>query len=290
MIRTVVIDDEPLARGLLVKLLSAQPDIDIVGQAGDGAAAVRLIREAAPDLVFLDIQMPEKDGFEVLEALDPRRIPEVVFVTAYDRYAVKAFEVRALDYLLKPFDEERLTSALARARERLAGRGTATGAGAEVSGAGGTAGSSASAVHGGANASGAVVDPPGPPILSERVAALLEALAARRGHRTRLVIREKDRAFLLPVESIDWIEADGKYVVVHAGAQNYLVRETLQAMEESLDPEAFLRVSRGAVVRIDRIREVRPFFGGDHLVILSGGQEIATTKSYREGLARLFGK
>jgi two-component system LytT family response regulator len=288
MIRTVVIDDEPLARGLLVKLLSAQPDIDIVGQAGDGAAAVRLIREAAPDLVFLDIQMPEKDGFEVLEALDPRRIPEVVFVTAYDRYAVKAFEVRALDYLLKPFDEERLTSALARARERLAGRGTAAGAGAEVSGAGGAAGSPASAVHGGANASGAAVDPPGPPILSERVAALLEALAARRGHRTRLVIREKDRAFLLPVESIDWIEADGKYVVVHAGAQNYLVRETLQAMEESLDPEAFVRISRSAIVGVSRIREVRPWFGGDHLIVMVSGIELVTTKSYRARLASVF--
>jgi two-component system LytT family response regulator len=282
MIRTVVIDDEPLARGLLVKLLSAQSDIDIVGQAGDGAAAVRLIRNAAPDLVFLDIQMPEKDGFEVLEALDPLRIPEVIFVTAYDRYAVKAFEVRALDYLLKPFDEERLTAALKRARERLAGRGAEEGDGAP--GAAGRAASGADA------ATDVATEPPGPPILSERVAALLEALAARRGHRTRLVIREKDRAFLLPVESIDWIEADGKYVVVHAGSQNYLVRETLQAMEESLDPEAFLRVSRGAVVRIDRIREVRPFFGGDHLVVLAGGQEIATTKSYREGLARLFGK
>jgi two-component system, LytTR family, response regulator len=249
-LRAVIVDDEPPARALLARMLAAHPEVAVVAECGDGALAVRAIEEHAPDVVFLDVQMPELDGFAVLRALPPERVPAVVFVTAYDEFALRAFEVHAVDYLLKPFDEERLARSVARVRDRLESR----------------SGDSAAADLGRA----------------------LAALTARRPFRERLAIRDRDRTFLLPVGEIVWIEAAGKHVQIHAANGSWLVRETLQQIESTLDPDRFVRVSRSAVVPVARIREIRPWARGESVIVLVNGTEVTTSKSYRENLEKLL--
>lgn len=248
-LRAVIVDDEPPARALLARMLAVHPEVAVVAECGDGALAVRAIEEHAPDVVFLDVQMPELDGFAVLRALPPARVPAVVFVTAYDEFALRAFEVHAVDYLLKPFDEERLARAVERVRGRRESRGTETAA-ADL--------------------------------------GALAALAARRPHRERLAIRDRDRTFLLPVGEIVWIEAAGKHVQIHAAHGSWLLRETLQQVEQSLDPDRFVRVSRSAIVPVARIREIRPGLRGESVIVLVNGAEVTTSKSYRENLEKLL--
>ena len=207
-LRVMIVDDEPLARAGLRQLLAELPGVEVAGECGGGAEAVTAIERERPDVVLLDIAMPEVDGFDVLEALDPADRPAVVFVTAYAEHAVRAFEVNAVDYVLKPADPERLRAALGRARERLAPDG------------------------GGREA------------LAARIDELVATLRSREGYASRLLVRHQDRLVPLPVEAIDWSEAADNYVRLHAGGQRHLLRETMKHLEQRLDPARFARIHR----------------------------------------------
>jgi two-component system LytT family response regulator len=247
LIRTLIVDDEPVARAGLRALLSEDPEIEIIGECGNGADTLRMIEDAQPDLVLLDVQMPELDGFGVLRALPRDNWPAVIFVTAFDRYALHAFDHNAVDYLLKPFGDERAREAIARAKQRI--RGTARAAD------------------------------------RERVSAML----AGTGYLRRLAYRERERVAFLAVESIDWIEAEGDYVRIHAGAHAPLIRARLRDLSEQLDPAIFLRVHRSILVNIDRVRELRPASHGDYQALLEDGTRIKVSRTYRDELARRTG-
>src|SRR5262245_7487579 len=217
-IRTLIVDDEPLGRERLRTLLENDPDIELVGECGDGAEAVATLREQECDLVFLDVQMPELDGIEVVDQIGPERMPAVIFVTAYDRYALRAFEVHALDYLLKPFDRERFERALERAKLHIQRAKTSE--------------------------------------AQQQLLALLEEVKPGRKPLDRVVLRSSGRVFFLRVEEIDWIEAAGNYLRLHAGTETHLLRETMNAFEERLDPKQFLRIHRSMIVNCERIQEL----------------------------------
>jgi two-component system LytT family response regulator len=251
-IRTLIVDDEPLGRERIRTLLAADPEIEVIEECPDGPRAIAAIERARPDLVFLDVQMPEVDGFGVLDAIAGERMPAIIFVTAYDRYAVQAFEVHALDYLLKSFDRERFQAALQRAKAEI--RRSREG------------------------------------LLNERLTGLLEDLQAKQKRLTRLVIKSAGRIVFLRVEEIDWIEAADNYVRVHAGRESHLIRETLQSLGNRLDAEKFLRIHRSTLVNLDRIRELRPIFHGDYLVRLNDGTELTLSRSYREKLLEPLGQ
>lgn len=253
-LRTVVADDEPMGRQRLVRLLQAEPDTDVVAACADGQEAVAAIREHAPDIVLLDIQMPHLDGFEVVAALGEAHQPAVIFVTAHDHYALRAFEVHAFDYLLKPVDPERLREAMRRA----------TAPATRVA----------------------------PGSTTRRILTLLEELNARdraRG-RDRLVVRTPERAFFLKCETIDWIEAAGKFVHLHVGRAVHPLRESMAELEQELDPARFLRISRSVIVNVDRIQEIQPWFQGDYVLILTDGTRLTSTRGYRDNMRRLLGR
>jgi two-component system, LytTR family, response regulator len=249
-IRCVVVDDEPRGRERVATLLRAIPDAEIVAQCENGSEAIEVIDALRPDLLFLDIQMPELDGFGVLAAIPRAHLPEVIFVTAHDRYAIKAFEVHAQDYLLKPFDPERLLAAYARAAERVR--------------------------------SDRVRDP------DARVQALLETMEQRRSLRTRVPIRADGRVHFLPVIDIDWIESSDNHVKIHAVGQTHIVRQTLQSMEASLSPTDFIRVHRSSIVNVARIKEIQPWFNGEYVVVLRDGTQVRTSRGYRARLEALM--
>jgi two-component system LytT family response regulator len=244
-LRVLIVDDEAPARSLLREYLGAHPDVEIVGECANGFEAVKLAGEQSPDLVFLDIQMPKLDGFEVLELLDPR--PVVVFCTAFDEYALRAFEVHAVDYLLKPFGRERLAEALARVRERMAAVG----------------------------ASG-----PAP------VPALALAAAARPPGRfsERVLIRDGANVHVLALEQIDYLEAQDDYVAIHAGGRSWLKHETLAELARGLDPARFVRVHRSYVVQVDRIARLELYAKDSRVAILRDGGQLPVSRS---GYARL---
>ena len=246
MIRVLIVDDEPLARERLQMMLDKQHDINIVGECSDGASAVKAIREDAPDLVFLDIQMPELDGFGVLEALDPEVIPTIIFVTAFDQFAIRAFEVHALDYLLKPFDRDRFLKTLQRARSHIDTKRT-----------------------GG---------------LSENIIKLLDSKGSESKYLDRIAIKSAGRIQFVKISEIDWIEAAGNYVKLHVGSDSYLHRETMSGMEEKIDPESFLRIHRSTIVNIDRIKEMQPFFNGEYVVILEDETRLTLSRRNRTKL------
>jgi len=250
-LRAIVVDDEPLAREGIRLLLQADTDVEVVRECANGREAVAAITAEKPDLVFLDVQMPEMDGFEVLRALK-EPLPAVVFVTAWDRYALKAFEVHALDYLLKPFDDERFRDALVRAKSHLKL--------ARVS------------------------------ELSRKLITLLEAQPAPppRDYLSRLAIKDVGRVVFLNVDEIDWIEAADYYVQLHAGAKVYLHRETMQSLEEKLDPRRFLRIHRSAIVNCSRVKELRSQGRRDVSVVLLGGEELRVARSCRDKLESLL--
>ncbi len=249
MIRTLIVDDEPLARERIRGLLASEPDVELVGEARDGREAVSAIESARPDLVFLDVQMPEMDGFAVLEEVSSS-LPLVVFVTAYDRYALQAFEVHALDYLLKPFDGRRFREALERARAYLAGR--------------------------------TIED------VNRRVLALLERLQARRATLNRFVVRSGGRIRFVRARDVDCIEATGNYMRLHVGGEAHLIRETMASLEAKLDPERFVRVHRSWIVNVERIAELQPWFHGSYLVVLPGGRRIHVSRTFRQRIEALL--
>jgi two-component system LytT family response regulator len=240
-IRALLVDDEALARSRLRSLLGAEPDIEIIGECGDGGSAVKDIETLVPDLVFLDVQMPEADGFDVLDAVGLPTMPVVVFVTAYDGYALRAFEVHALDYLLKPFSRDRFQTALARAREEVRRRRD---------------------------------DPASD---REQLAALVRELRESGKRPRRLIVRDGGRVSFLRVEEIDWVESAGNYLRIHVGAETHLVRGTLKGCAERLDPECFLRISRSTIVNLERVRAVHPWTRGELVVVLRDGTQLPTT-------------
>jgi len=248
-IRVAIVDDEPLAREALRLVLATDPEVVVVGDC-IGVDAPALIERAEVELVFLDVQMPEVDGFEVLAALRPGALPATVFVTAHDAYAVRAFEVHAIDYLLKPFDDARLLTALARAKQRLARDGA-----------------------------------PDAPLR-----ALLDERAGRAGHVERFLVRARGKVIVVRTEDLDWIEAADYYATLHAGGEAHLLRQTMAELEASLDARRFVRVHRGAIVNIDRVREVHPLFRGDCTLVLADGTQVRLSRTRRPEFERLFGR
>lgn len=251
-IRALVVDDEPLARDMIREMLENDSDVEIVAECANGREAVEAIKSLKPDLVFLDIQMPELGGFEVLESFDRDSTPYVIFVTAYDQYAVRAFEVHAFDYLLKPFDHERFDAAWNRVKEQI------------------------KLDQGGER--------------DRHILALLEELKSGPRHLERLVIKNGGRVFFLNIDDVHCIESEGNYVRVFDNQKGYLLRETISSLEEQLDPRQFRRIHRSAIVKIDKIKEMQPWFHGEYRIILHGGAQLTLSRSYREKLHELLGR
>lgn len=252
-IKTLIIDDEPLARRNLRLLLEKDPQIEILEECRNGREAVKAINALSPDLIFLDIQMPEMDGFDVLARVGPEHIHAIIFVTAFDQYALKAFDVHALDYLLKPFDDERFVHALNRAKSQIEAR--------EID------------------------------RLSKRLLALLEERDSERkrprnetNYLTRVMIKVSGRVTLLKVDELDFIEADGNYAKLHVGTKAHLLREKMHDLEERLDPAKFVRIHRSVIVNLDRIKEMHPHFNGDYIVVLQDGRKLRLSRTRRENL------
>ncbi len=250
-IRTLIVDDEPLARQRIRALLADEPGIDLIGEFANGSESVAAVTELRPDLMFLDVQMPVLDGFGVLEALGPEGLPAVVFVTAHDRYAVRAFETHALDYLLKPFDRARFRKALERARTHIARKHQ--------------------------------------PGADQQLRALLEDLYAARKPLERLVVKSGTKVTFLRPEEVDYIEAAGNYLRIHAGDEVHLLRETMARLESKLEGTRFLRIHRSTIVNLDCIRELHPSFHGDYTVILRSGVELTMSRGYRDRLQAVMG-
>jgi two-component system LytT family response regulator len=244
-IRALIADDEPLARERVRTLLGSEPDVEVVGEAKDGLETVDAIMATTPDLVFLDVQMPKLDGFEVIDTVGPERMPSVVFVTAFDQHALRAFEVQALDYLLKPFDQERFQSALKRIRRQMDSQETGD--------------------------------------LGRRLLALVKDLKSdqRPSRSDRLVVKSGGRLFFLRADEIDWVEAAGNYVRLHVGAESHLHRQTLADLNARIDPSRFVRIHRCAVVNLDRVVELRGARSGHYEVLLRGGARLSMSRRYR---------
>jgi two-component system, LytTR family, response regulator len=249
-IRVLIVDDERPARQKIRRYLGSEPDIEIIGEASGGREAVAAIRDERPDLIFLDVQMPGLDGFGVIASLDINPLPLFVFVTAHDQFALRAFEVSALDYLLKPFDAARFKKVLDRARHYF-----------ERAGAGG---------------------------LAEKLNRLLEEVRPAPRYVERLLINAEGRAFLLPVERINWIEAARNYVRVHVEGDSYLLRGTIEGLHKKLNPSRFARVNRSQVVNLESIKELQPWFHGEYKIILKDGAQINWSRRYIDRSAELF--
>ena len=266
-IRAVIVDDEPLARAGMRRLMEDVADITVVGEATNGAEAVEVVRRLKPDLLLLDIQMPEMNGFEVLHSLDDGDFGAVIFITAYDTFAVRAFEVQALDYIMKPFDDERFFAVIERARQHLrTGRDDA---------------------------------------LTRRLASLLDTYekraaatpdgdeqetghATRGGFISRVMVKESGRVFFQPVEGIDWIESADYYSRLHVGESKHLIRESMSSLEEQLDPRHFVRIHRTAIVNVERVRELRLDYANRHVVVLAGGTRLPLSRTRKETLERVM--
>jgi two-component system LytT family response regulator len=251
-IRTMVIDDEPLARERIVGLLQQEQDIELVGECADGAQAVSAIQQQSPDLVFLDVQMPACDGFNIIQQVGPDRMPAVVFVTAYDEYALRAFEVHAIDYLLKPFGRDRFQQTLKHAREHLERRRAGD--------------------------------------LGRRLLALVQDVKPEPPKLDRVVVKSGGRVFFLRTDQIDWIEAAGNYVRLHLSDNAHLFRETMNNMEARLDAGRFVRIHRSRIVNTDRIKELQPWFNGEYVVVLQNGSRLPLSRGCREKLQERLAK
>ena len=252
MTRILIADDEPLARERLKMLLVGQEGFEVVGECHDGPSTIDAIRRSKPDLVFLDVQMPGANGFDVVSALGEEELPLFVFVTAFDTYALKAFDVHALDYLLKPFDRERFLQALARARQQL--------------------------------------ERPSNSDLRSRLLELVRDLEPAPQRLERFVIKSGGRVFFVRADEIDWIEAAGNYVKLHVGTETHLLRETMNAVEAQLPRETFYRIHRCHIVNIERVKELQPWFNGEYVVFLRTGARLTLSRGYREKLQDRIGR
>ena len=247
LVRTIIVDDEPLARDKLRAFLARHEGFELAGEAGDGLSAARLIEEQRPDLVLLDIQMPEMDGFEVLAAVEVEPLPHIIFVTAFDHYAIQAFEVGAIDYLLKPVAPDRFDQALERARHQL-DRGAGD--------------------------------------LADRLARALEQVAPARPRVERFLVKDQGRSRFVSAGEVEWIEAAGNYLKLHTPGGTHLVRATMKEIESRLDPALFARVHRTSIVNVDRIQYLEPWSHGDQLMVMKSGEKLMLSRRYRDRLPR----
>ena len=257
-IRTLIVDDEPLARETIEMLLKPRIDIDIVGMCKDGEEAIDVIRTEKPELVFLDIQMPGKNGFEVVEAIGIDQMPVIIFATAYDEYALQAFEANALDYLLKPFDDERFERALNRAINQIQKN--------EIG------------------------------VIRRQIQNLVQSntqdkIDSKPDKKfvSRMMIKERDSMFFIKTEDIDWVEAAGDYVSIHIGSRTHLIRETMAGMEKKLDDQQFVRIHRSTIINLERIKEFKPYFHGDYMVYLDIGKELRVSRRYWSRVEKALG-
>ena len=241
-LQVLIVDDEAPARRKILRLLREERDVEVVAEAGGAESAIAAIEKHRPDLVFLDVQMPGMDGFGVVQAIPENEMPRVVFVTAHDQYALRAFEVHAFDYLLKPFGEERFRTVLRRAREQNA-------------------------------QSGAV-------LACLHLADSLRQLERERSFPDRLLVHENERAHFVSIRDISWIEADRNYLILHCGAKTHTLRGTLDSLSGTLDPKIFVRVNRGSLVRLDAIRELLPWFHGEYKIVLKDATELRWSRRY----------
>ena len=265
-IRTLIVDDELMARKHICNLLQGRAEFDLIGECANGKEAVTAIQTRAPHLIFLDVQMPDLDGFGVLQAITPERWPIIIFTTAYDQYALRAFEVHALDYLLKPFDDERFEKALEWAKKQLQREQADR--------------------------------------LSGQILALVEQYrGARQSHSieeaesasqseylSRLIIKSAGRVFFIRTEEVDWIEAAGCYVCFHIGSKSHLLRETMSTLEAQLDPARFMRIHRSTIINLERVKEMQAQSHGECIVILQDGTQLKLSRGYREKLQTLLGR
>jgi two-component system LytT family response regulator len=251
-VRVLIADDEPLARERLRTLLGGESWVQLVAECSDGLQAVDAIRRHHPDLAFLDVQMPGASGFDVIARIGHARMPLVVFVTAFDSYALRAFEVHALDYLLKPFDRDRFRQTLTRARQQLERRTNGE--------------------------------------FERRLLALMQGLRPHANRLERFVIKSGGRVFFVRSDEIDWIEAAGNYVKLHVGGEAHLFRETMSALEAQLDPDRFYRIHRSHIVNIERVKELQPWFNGEYVVFLKSGARLTLSRGYREKLQERIGR
>jgi two-component system LytT family response regulator len=267
-IRALIVDDESLAREALLVMLNDDPEMEVIGECRNGKETVTVIRQQSPDVVFLDIQMPEMDGFQVVEEVGAKRMPVTVFVTAYDRYALRAFEAHALDYLLKPFDHDRFNTALQRAKSFVQQQKLGE--------------------------------------ISESLFAVLQDMklktsespseagnrkperAAQKEPIDRVVIKSSGRIYFLKIEEIDWVEGAGDYLSLHSGSQTHLIRETMGNFQAKLGPRKFLRIHRSTIGNIERIQDIRPLFKGEYVVTLTSGNRLKSSRGYRHELQSLM--
>ena len=250
-IRSLIVDDEPLARARIRELLARESDIEVIAECTNGTEAVAAIGGEEPDLVFLDVQMPELNGFGVLEQLGGQRLPVIVFVTAHDAYALKAFEVHALDYLLKPFDRDRFRRTLDRARETIQTRATGD--------------------------------------FDRRLGELLNQVGDGRQYLRRMIVKGDEASVLLQVKDIDYFESAGNYIRICVGKDRYLLRETMNGLEGSLDPGQFVRIHRSFIVNLDRVRGFEPYFHGDYVVRLHDGRSLTLSRTFRDRVEERLG-
>jgi two-component system, LytTR family, response regulator len=253
-ITVLIVDDEPLARALIAELLKKFPEFQVTGECSDGKDAIKAFKEKRPDLVFLDVQMPGTDGLTFLEELNDSAYPAIIFVTAYDQYAIRAFDFHAVDYLLKPFSQARFEKALRRAKERI------------------------------------LEDSRGGAIDRQQISSLLESHRNQAIPLKRLFLKDGGKIVLLDPEKINWIEADDKYIRLHTSEKKHLIRQTLNAIEAALDPQVFARIHRSCIVNLTRVSELHPMFNGEYVLILNDGTKLTLSRNYRDRFFDKFGK
>jgi len=249
-IRAMVIDDEPWARHRILSLLQDEPKIDVVGESSGGWDAVNAILDRKPDLLFLDVQMPELNGFDIIDQIQEHHLPAIIFVTAYDEHAVNAFRVQALDYLVKPYDREQFHDAATRAIERIHSEGMWQ----HIS----------------------------------KLSSLVEKKESNPKYRDRFLVRGANRFYFVRAKDVDWIESEGNYAHLHSAQRSHLVRETMKSLEQQLDPKLFVRIHRSFIVNINQIAEIRPLPSGEYAVFLADGSKLTLSKSYRDRLMKTF--
>lgn len=253
LIKVLIVDDEPLARALIVELLKDFKEFQIIGECSNGKEAIQAIKENPPDLVFLDVQMPEMDGLTVLEEINDETLPAIIFVTAYDQYAIRAFDFHAIDYLLKPFSRARFEKALAHAKERI-------------------------------------LLTSGDDLPQQQISSLLENYKNKPAHLKKLFLKDKGKIVLLEPEKVDWIEADDKYVQFHTSEKSYLIRQTLSALEAELDPQLFARIHRSMIVNLTRVEELHPMFNGEYMLVLTNKKKLTLSRNYKNRFFERYGK
>jgi two-component system LytT family response regulator len=251
-IKVLVIDDESLARDLIIEMLKAFDEFQIVGECSDGLEAVKTIERLRPDLIFLDVQMPVLNGLEVIEEIKDEYLPEIIFVTAYDNYAIRAFDFHAIDYLLKPYSRSRFRKAVLHAKERISQQN-----GVET---------------------------------RQQMSSLLENHKNKPPHLQRIFVKDNGKIILLEPDAIDWIEADDKYLQLHTMKKTHLIRQTLNSIEAELDPNIFLRIHRSTIVNLTRVKEIHPLFNGEYVLILQDGNKLTLSRNYKNRFFERFGK